>query len=124
MVVEFSSHGCFHSSQNVFVFTTGKVSIYSLETQEAKDGDEKLEAKKNHVGDVQLTDDEIKKLDALFKFYAKKPRGGCTTVDQIAVSVQKEGKVLKTYEFTDGSCSTYDDESLLTLGELMGRVKK
>ncbi|MES2983320.1 MAG: hypothetical protein V4727_13485 [Verrucomicrobiota bacterium] len=122
LVVEYSTHGCFHHSQSVFIFTSDKVSIYSVETESQKD--KAAEVKKNYLGDVQLSDDEVKKLDALFEFYAKKPREGCTTVDHIAVSAQKDGKEIKTYEFTDGSCSTYDMKSVLTLGKLMGKVKK
>lgn len=122
-VVEFSSSGCFHNSKDILVFTSGKVSIYSVETKSPGDKKEKAEEKKKHLGDLELSDDDLTKLDALFKFYADKPEGGCTTIDRIAVSVQKDSKEIKTYQFTDGSCSTYEMKTVLTFGELMGRVK-
>ena len=124
LVVDYSTSGCFHSAQSIFIFTSGKVSIYSVERKSPEDKMEDAELNKKHLGDVELSDDEITRLDALFKFYADGPGGGCTTVDHIAVSAQKDGKVLKTYDFTDGSCTTFNKNTILTLGELMGRVKK
>ncbi len=123
LVVKYTSTGCFHNSTSVLVFTSGKVSMYSVKLESPDEKKEQVEEKK-HLGDVQLSEEDVTKLEALFKFYADGPDQGCTTVDYIKVSLQKDDKVVKTYEFTDGSCSTYDMKSVLTFGELIGKAKK
>lgn len=124
LVVEFSSSGCFHNYTDIIVFTTGKASIYTVESKWSEEKKKQVETGKKHLGIVKLSDDDITKLDALFKFYAGGPDRGCTTVDHITVSLEKDDKVIKTYDFTDGSCDTYEMKSVLTFGALKAKLKK
>jgi hypothetical protein len=124
LVVRYTSSGCFHNSTDIIVFESGQASIYSVESKWGEDKKELVEVNRKLLGVVKLSDDDITKLDALFKFYAGGPNEGCTTVDQITASLKKNDKVVKTYEFSDGSCETYDLKSVLTFGALKDRIKK
>lgn len=124
LAVRFTSVGCFHGFTDIIILTKGEASIYSIETNWSEEKKEPIEVGRKHLGTVKLTDEDVSKLDALFTFYASKPLGGCTTSEQINVSLMDGDEVLKTYEFVDATCSTYDMESVLTFGALKAKLEK
>lgn len=120
--VTFSSSGCFHHSTELFIFQGNAVEVFQLSTTWSQEKQEAVEESRTRLGKLELSPDDLKKLDKLFKFYAKPGFGGCTTVDTIQVKHYKEKDLLSADEFTDGTCSTYGMKSLLTFGELERRL--
>ncbi|MGJ8654789.1 MAG: hypothetical protein ACSHX8_16130 [Opitutaceae bacterium] len=122
--VTYSSSGCFHYSTALFIFQSSQVEIYQLDTLWSVEKKESVEKGRTRLGELALSSEDLKKLDRLFKFYAKPGFGGCTTVDTIVVKHYKEKDLISTTDFTDGTCSTYGMKSLLTFGELRRRLEE
>ncbi|MGJ8651298.1 MAG: hypothetical protein ACSHX4_13140 [Opitutaceae bacterium] len=120
--VTFSSSGCFHHSTELFIFQGNTVEVYELVSTWSEEKQESIEGARTRLGELPLSPDDLKKLDKLFKFYAKPGFGGCTTVDTIKVEYYKEKSLLSTTDFTDGTCATYGMKSLLTFGEIRQRL--
>lgn len=116
--VIFNSSGCFHSSELKFDFHGKEVTISQVKSERAKNSPEPEQTEYESLGTLKLSKDQITKIDALFDFYAGKPDGGCTTVDQIGVSLLRGDKTVWALVFTDGSCTTYDMKNVLTFGAL------
>jgi hypothetical protein len=98
--VEFESQGCFNHS------------IWSLRF-ERKDGllvsIHPFSKKKRQPSSViKLTEDEVKGLDQLLKFYRSNHANGCTTVDSITLTLYRGIKPMRQEKYTDASCSLLD----------------
>jgi hypothetical protein len=76
------------------------------------------------LGQVTLTDSDLKGLDEVLRFYRSSPRGGCTTEDTITISQVRDGKTVATERFTDDSCSTYQMKGITTFSEIVRRLEE
>jgi hypothetical protein len=56
---------------------------------------------------VTLSPKEALGLDKLFQFYRSRPRGGCTTQDDISISQFRGAQKISSEHYVDGSCATY-----------------
>jgi hypothetical protein len=56
---------------------------------------------------VSLSPKEVAGLDKLFQFYSSRPRGGCTTQDDISISQFRGGQKVSSEHYIDGSCATH-----------------
>jgi len=121
--VRFASSGCFHSTTHEFTFRRGATSTVAVASVKAEWSDAKHKDREE-LGQVALSDSDLKGLDELLRFYRSNPRGGCTTIDRITISRVRNGKTLATEEFTDGSCSTYQLKGVTTLSEIVRRLEK
>ena len=108
--VTFASSGCFHQSSDSFTITSHAIGLTG-------------KGRKAKRPRLALKPSEIKKLDALLKFYAAGPANGCTTVDSITLKHVKAGKILQTYQYTDASCSTHRKKNVLTFHAIMQRME-
>jgi len=125
--VRFTSGGCFHFYTYDFVFRHGaksSVSVASVTLQWSEKKKQYSEKSREKLGQVHLTDADLKGLDELLRFYRSQPGGGCTTVDTITVSQSRDGKTIATEQFVDGSCRTHTKNSFTTLPEIARRLEK
>lgn len=125
--IRYATMGCFHSATYELAFTAGATPRASatrllLEWSE-KDG-VYVEKGREAVGEMALTAEDLRQLDALLAFYRAKPDGGCTTVEEIRVEQLRGGKLVAQESFTDASCSVHERKGVLSLGALLGRMQK
>lgn len=73
-------------------------------------------------GTTTLSASDIKGLDALFTWYRSPRNNGCTSVDTITCTQLRQGVVIATENFVDGSCEISDHEEFIFFGELLQRV--
>ena len=121
--VRFVSNGCFHSANYEFVFSGSSprsVSVFALAGQRAAAKNSVL---REDLGQVGLTDSDLKGLDALLRFYRSGATGGCTTVDSIEISQVSGDKTVRTERFSDHSCRTYEMQELTTFPEIVRRAQ-
>ncbi len=121
--VEYISVGCFHNYSEILLFSSSSVGITRVDTGVSEGAVEQAGDTKTFLGSVPLSAEDVKGVDALFAFYSSGPSMGCTTVDRIPVTYMEGDRIIETYAFSDGSCSTNEMESLLTFGELRLRLK-
>ncbi len=122
--IRFTSRGCFHFYTYDFVFRHASVSVASVTQQWSKKKQQYIETSREMLGQVQLTDADIKRLDELLRFYRSQRDNGCTTVDTITFSQLRDGKTIATEQFVDGSCSIDTTNSFATLPEIARRLEK
>ena len=117
--VRFVSNGCFHSSVHELVLGGGAprtVAVFALAGQRTG---AKNSVPQEDLGQVNLTDSDLKGLDSLLRFYRSGADGGCTTVDTIEIAQIRGGKTIATERFTDRSCSTYGREGVTTFSDVI-----
>ena len=108
--VHYYSSGCFNQDEYEFTFRRDRdLTVNALENAKSPS---------KYYGGKTLSKDEVGKLDALLNFYRHVKRGGCTTVDTVTFTEYHGSKVVATESYRDATCSTYDNDSLLTFGEL------
>lgn len=122
--VEYSSRGCFHHFAYFFEFKDKSVTIYELKQTWSEEKQKFISLGKKKLGTLQLSDEDVIGLDQLFRFYSTNAKSGCTTVDHIIAKHLQGGKIISSSEYYDGSCSTSDEEKLLTLSALKQRLAK
>jgi hypothetical protein len=103
--VRFSSRGCFHFYTYDFSFrhgATSMVSVVSVGHEWSEEEKEYVEMSRENLGQVQLTESHLMRLDELLRFYRSQPHGSCTTVDTITLTQARDGKILGREQFIDG----------------------
>ena len=119
MIVNYSSNGCFHHTNYQFSFVKNKVLVSEQIARWKQDADNKNTF--NELGSLKLSDLDMKGLDNLLAFYKTNKETGCTTHNQIEYKYFKAGKLIKSTEYLDASCT--NDTSLFTFPELANRLK-
>jgi hypothetical protein len=89
--VSYHSRGCFHDRK------------YEIDFERAASVTARSSGRA-----VSLSPKEIAGLDKLFQFYSSRPRGGCTTQDDITISQFRGGQKIASEHYVDGSCATYE----------------
>lgn len=119
LLVNYSSNGCFHHINYQFSFVKNKVLASEKIAQWKKDWNS--EDAFNELGSLTLSDLDMKGLDNLLDFYKTNKKTGCTTKNHIEYKYFKAGKLIKSTEYLDASCT--NDTSLFTFPELANRLK-
>ena len=71
---------------------------------------------------VTLSAHEVAGLDKLFQFYGSRPRGGCTTQDDISISQFRAGQKISSEHYVDGSCATYQMKNVTRFYEVAKKL--
>ena len=122
LTVTFASTGCFHQFTEVYVLTRSQVEIFAVKEEWSKEDQKFIHKDLIPIGSVQLTADDLNKLDALFNYYASEHSMSCTTIDRITIIRDNGSKILDTPEYTDGSCKTSSMNNVITLTSLKQRL--
>ena len=108
--VHYHSSGCFSQDDYEFTFRRDRgLSVNAVEDPRSK---------QSYQGGKILSKEDITKLDASLEFYRHVKGGGCTTVDTITFTEYHGSQVVATESYKDATCSTYDNEKILTFNEL------
>jgi len=125
--VSFDSSGCYHRDKLTFTISSsnGVTSVAGFESSlRWSDAErEPLPANKG-LGPLVLSHADCILIDKLLEYYRSDLEDGCTTVDQVKLTLisRTRGTVKENYE--DGSCSTYDRRDILTFRALAQRMAK
>lgn len=118
----FRSQGCFGGGNYELVFkktTNVLVTISALTIYPAYPDRPAQTNIITQVGEVNLTESELRGLDKLLAFYRSRPRGWCTTVDRIHLTQMREKEVIASEQFVDGSCASDRIEGIVTVWTLI-----
>jgi len=72
---------------------------------------------------IRLSAKEVAGLDKLFQFYHSRPRGGCTTQDEIQTTQFRSGQKISSEHYVDGSCATYQMKGVTRLYEIAKKLR-
>ena len=103
--VAYHSRGCFHDRRYDIDFERGT----SVIARSA-----------GHT--VTLSAGEIAGLDHLIAFYSSRPRGGCTTRDDITITQFHDGRKTSSEHYVDASCATYQMKDITTFYEVAKKL--
>jgi hypothetical protein len=103
--VSYHSRGCFHDRKYEIDFEHG-LSVTARSSGRT----------------VTLSAQEVAGLDKLFQFYGSRPRGGCTTHDDISVSQFRGGQKISSGHYVDGSCATYQMKDVTRFYEIAKKL--
>ena len=103
--VAYHSRGCFHNRKYDIDFERG-ISVRARSAARV----------------VTLSAGEIAGLDKLIAFYSSRPRGGCTTEDDITITQFRNGKRVSSEHYVDGSCSTYEMKNITRFYEIAKKL--
>ena len=127
--MRYTSTGCFHFFTYDLTFTRSNnpaVSIAAIRLE--LDGpDPKAryrDAERRELGKIMLSGGDLAGLEVLLNFYRTNTVTGCTTRDGIGISQVRDGKVIATEKFTDGSCGTRYVNGLLSIQEIIQRLPR
>ena len=71
---------------------------------------------------VTLSPREVAGLDKLFQFYSSRPRGGCTTQDDIGISQFRSCQKISSEHYVDGSCASYQMKDITRFYEIAKKL--
>jgi hypothetical protein len=109
--IEFKSAGCFQEFTKRYEIRGGPTKLFSASLVEQQW--EPPRSKPQKIGSVALAANEASGLDELLAFYRRKTLGGCTTVDQIRVEYERDGKKIGQEDFQDATCAIDMREMML-----------
>jgi hypothetical protein len=120
-VAEFESRACFSSTRFDFEFRGGsppRVRVrrhgWSRETQWHETA---------ILGEIALTDQDLRRLDGLLEVYRPEPEGGCTVTDTVRVMWYERGRLAGREGYIDVSGAVFDSEHVLRLDSLATRLE-
>lgn len=103
--VAYQSRGCFHDRKYEIDFERGT----SVTTRSA-----------GHT--VTLSAREVAGLDNLFAFYRSRPRGGCTTQDDVTITQFRKGRKVSSEHYVDGSCAADQIKDITTFYQIAKKL--
>ena len=103
--VSYHSRGCFHDRK------------YEIDFERATSVTARSSGRT-----VTLSAQEVARLDKLFQFYGTRPRGGCTTRDDISISQVRRGQKISSEHYLDGSCATYQMKNVTRVYEVAKKL--
>jgi len=71
---------------------------------------------------VTLSANEVAGLDKLLQFYRSKPRGLCTTQDDISISEFRGTQKISNEHYVDGTCGTDEMKDITRLSEIAKKL--
>lgn len=126
LFVKLVESGCFHHSAYEFTFRRGKsftVEIAQIEEERPRPDKEYERISSQRIGDLALTDAEIKKLDQMLTYYRSDPRGASTNSREIWLTPRRAGEVSATEYLRDSSSTEENRTSRASLMDLIGRAR-
>jgi hypothetical protein len=121
--LRFASKGCFHEIHYSLRFTGSQEGCRVTGTELPSATDSTPGVPGCPLPSVLLTAPEAAGIDRLFEFYRQGTRGGCTTVDHITIDAHLGGDAIFQEVFTDSSCSADKQMDVITIPELVQRMK-
>lgn len=126
LAIRFTSFGCFHSLAYDFKFTRDNTGTYARISKLDPSWNDKTKSREFRtqevLGTLKLTSREIDGLDRLIRFYRSNTRGGCTTVDEVRLTLFRGTESIATENHRDASCTTHRRSDLTTLLSLTNRL--
>lgn len=125
-VINFQSHGCFHHEVQEIVITRAKkwmVDIVDCSDHYNEATKKIVTHSRRKMAALELKEADAARLDRLLEFYRLPHSDGCTTEDQITILQRRGANILAQESFVDGSCATYGNKELLTIGQLVRRAE-
>ena len=121
IIVDFVSEGCCHFTSCTFEFSSKNVIIYNLFTYGINENI-CIREKKNCI--LQLTEEELRKLDHLFLYYAAgaEPIFLSNAYEEVTIKRFQGGTLIKTDKFS--GTGEADLGSEITFEGLLGRFEK
>ena len=119
IVVRFASRGCFHDFEHDFVFAPAPTGGATLTLVRRRDN---LAPDISIVAPSHLSLAELRELDAQLGYLRAPRMGGCTTSQQIDVTLYRGGDVVAKEHFVDASCGVRAPGTL-TFGGLLRIVR-
>jgi hypothetical protein len=122
----FSTDGCFHSALYELRFSRSpgaNVSIVQVQFEWSEKLKSVVSTKRVTLGDLTLSEADVRGLDNLLQFYRSARHNGCTTVEKLSIAQRHDGKITAREQFIDGSCS-YERKDLTRIAELVARLQK
>jgi hypothetical protein len=115
--VEYSTSGCFQGYRaEIMVLgrvpSVARVAVWQTYIRLRAEPD---------VYSVRLSRSDRKGLDSLLAVYRTAKAFGCTTYDEITVSMSRQGRRLQPLVFVDGSCEADKHRGVVRLAEIIGR---
>jgi hypothetical protein len=113
VVIDFQSTGCFHFAHYQLRYEpapTPRLVVTDRNPRSAASpGAERAGIpSQEQVGVVELTREQVARLDNLLRFYRRQVgEGGCTTSDTISVVLYQNGHLLRREEFVDSTCQSH-----------------
>ena len=118
--------GCFHHSAYEFTFRRGKsftVEIAQIEEKRLRPDKEYERISSRRIGDLTLTDAEVKELDQMLTYYRSGPRGSGSHFCELWLTPRREGETSATEYLSDSSPTEANRTSRGSLMDLIGRAR-
>ena len=118
--------GCFHHSVYEFTFRRGKsfsVEIVQIEEKRLRPDKEYERISSQRIGDLALTDAEVKELDQMLTHYRSGPRGSGSHFCELWLTPRREGETSATEYLSDSSPTEANRTSRGSLMDLIGRAR-
>lgn len=109
LVIHYHSSGCFHTTEATLEYRSFPKPVIVVRGKGRKV--------------LRPTQEEIRGLDALLRFYRSPRSSGCTTIDTVMFNQVHDGITVATETFTDASCSSFDQKGVLRIPELLTRAE-
>jgi len=111
--IKFESRGCAHQTQFLMVYSVHpepRISVTSLGERgviDPKTEEWRIESGRQELGTATFTPGGVARLDNLLRFYRKKSKGACTTINNITFTLLENGRTLRTETYEDDTCRPY-----------------
>lgn len=123
--IQFESDGCFNHDRITFTMAAeheatkasgfDSTVYYSDEVHGPKPANKSLDP-------IVLSHQDCNRLDRLLEFYRAGPESGCTTTDQVQLTMVTRSRGTLKERYEDGSCSTFESKDLLSFRALASRM--
>lgn len=111
VVLDFRSDGCFHSNHYRLRYQPIPIPRLFITDLDPDQGvtvsgtQATAKPRPKELAMVELTPEQVKRLDNMLQYYRKHDRdGGCTTVETLTVSLYQAGQERRTERYQDGTC--------------------
>lgn len=122
LLVTLESRGCFHRTRHELDFTQGKVAVTSIEPEQTSETGSPSREVRTNLGELELTRDDLQMLDNLLLYYSNPEPGWCTSVDEVALVLNRNRVRAAELKYVDRSCAAERAEHVLTFWQLIRRL--
>ena len=126
LLIRYKSTGCFHNTTHDLIVTRTATGATLTGIDHSPAWDPKT---KTQIGDPKillltaaLTEAELGSLDKSFEYCRANPHRGCTTVNDIAVVIQRGEVAIAGEKFKDGTCRMNDAPACLAFSRLVEKI--
>lgn len=124
--IDYTSRGCFHWAHHELVLTRTEKGVSLTGANLQFPADEKtnkpVEGEKKKWRSVDLTEDQLARIDRTFEYLRNCGRGGCTTVNNITLTQTRAGKTIASESMVDATCHLGSDGKTISFAELIALI--